>query len=96
MVIVPALAASVLIVLLGFGLLIYGIGRIVVGGTAVNANMALRALLILFGALIVIFSFIVIVFPTVGVYTYGSFAAIAFTIIGLDSLASGIIGLPLT
>ncbi len=92
---VPALAAAFLVVLLGIALLIYGIGRIVVGGTATNLNMGLRAALVVLGLIVAVFAVIVIVFPSVGVYTYAFFAAIAFLAIGLDSLISGIAGIPL-
>jgi uncharacterized membrane protein HdeD (DUF308 family) len=91
----PALATATIVILLGLGLLFYGIGRIVVGGTSTNASGGLRALLIVLGILVVIFAFIVLFVPAIGVYTYAFFIAIAFILIGIDSLVSGIAGAPL-
>jgi uncharacterized membrane protein HdeD (DUF308 family) len=87
----PLLAAATLVILIGLGLLIYGIGRIVVGIAGGNLNGGLRALLIIIGLIIVAFSLIVIFFP---VYSYAVFVSISFILIGIDSLASGIAGTP--
>lgn len=88
----PLFSAEVLVILVGIGLLIYGSGRIVVGGVASNLSGGLRALLILIGLLIVAFAVVIILFPTIGIYTYAFFAAIAFMLIGIESLAAGIAG----
>jgi uncharacterized membrane protein HdeD (DUF308 family) len=92
---VPLLATELIVILIGIGLLIYGIGRIAVGGAAHRLNGGLRALLIVVGLLVVVFSLIVIFFPIVGIVTYAFFVSIAFILIGIDSLASGIVGAPL-
>lgn len=90
---VPLFATEVLIILIGFGLLIYGIGRIVVGTTAGRyLSGGLRVFLILAGVLIVVFSLITIFFPVVGIITYAVFVSLAFILIGIDSLATGIAG----
>lgn len=89
---VPLFATEVLVILIGLGLLIYGAGRIAVGGSAKNLSGGLRGLLIVVGLLVVAFALIVIFFPVVGIYTYAFFVAIAFLLIGIDSLASGIAG----
>ena len=91
----PFFATTAVVILIGLGLLFYGVGRIVVGGAASNLSGGLRALLVLAGILIVVFSLIVIFFPVVGIYTYAFFVSIAFILIGIDSLASGIVGAPL-
>ena len=88
---VPLFVTEVLVILIGFGLLIYGIGRIA-AGVAGHMNGGLRALLILVGILIVVFSLIVIFFPIVGIITYAFFVSITFILIGIESLASGILG----
>lgn len=87
----PLLAAATLVILIGLGLLIYGIGRIIVGATGGNLHGGLRALLIIIGIIIVAFSLIVIFFP---IYSYAVFVSISFILIGIDSLASGIAGTP--
>jgi len=89
---VPLFATEVLVILIGLGLLIYGVGRIAVGGSAKNLSGGLRGLLIIVGLLIAVFSLIVILFPVVGIYTYAFFVSIEFLLIGIDSLAAGIVG----
>ncbi|MCW4023540.1 MAG: DUF308 domain-containing protein [Candidatus Bathyarchaeota archaeon] len=92
----PEFATISLTILIGIGLLIYAIGRLVVGGAATNLNGALRALIILFGILVAVFALIVIFFPVVGIFTYAFFVSLALILIGMDSIASGIVGIPLT
>ncbi len=92
----PLIAAETIVILIGIGLLIYAVGRIAVGGAASNLSGGLRALIILTGVLVAIFAVIVIFFPAVGIYTYAFFVSMSFILIGIDSLASGIIGIPLT
>jgi uncharacterized membrane protein HdeD (DUF308 family) len=91
----PGLATATIVILLGIGLFIYAIGRIAVGGTGVNLSGGLRALLIVMGILIAIFAIIIIFFPIIGVYTWAFFVSIVFLLIGIESLASGIMGVPL-
>lgn len=92
---VPFFATEVLVIFIGIGLLIYGIGRIAVGGAAGNLSGGLRALLIIVGIIVAIFALIVIFFPLIGIYTYAFFVSIAFILIGIDSIASGIVGSPM-
>jgi hypothetical protein len=47
------------------------------------------------GLLIAIFAIIIIFFPIIGVYTWAFFVSIVFLLIGIESLASGIMGVPL-
>lgn len=88
----PTFAGLTFVILLGIGLLIYGIGRIAVGSVASNLSGGLRALVIIFGILIAVFGLIVIFIPAVGVFTYAFFVSIAFLLIGIDALAAGITG----
>ncbi len=92
----PVIAAETITILIGIGLLVYGVGRIAVGGAASNLSGGLRALIILTGVLVAVFALIVIFFPAVGIYTYAFFVSLSFILIGIDSLASGIVGIPLT
>jgi Uncharacterized conserved protein len=91
----PFFSAQVIIIFIGFALLIYGIGRIVVGGAA-HINGGVRALLIIFGLLVAVFGLIVIFFPAIGAYTYAFFVSLAFIIIGIDAIASGVSGTSIT
>lgn len=52
-------------------------------------------MLIVLGVFLVIFAGIIIAEPIIGVYTYAFFASLAFLVIGVDSLAAGIAGIPL-
>lgn len=88
----PTFATLYFVVLIGIGLLIYGIGRIVVGGAANNLNSGLRGLIVVFGVIVVAFALIVIFFPVVGILTYAFFVSLSLLLIGVDSIASGIIG----
>jgi uncharacterized membrane protein HdeD (DUF308 family) len=92
----PFFATNVIVILIGFGFLVYGLGRLVIGGAASNLSGGLRALMILFGILVAVFGIIIILFPVIGVWTYAFFVSLALIVIGIDSLASGIIGIPLT
>jgi uncharacterized membrane protein HdeD (DUF308 family) len=92
----PFFATYVLVILIGVGLLIYGVGRIVVGGAGGFLSGGLRALLIVVGILVVAFSLLIIFVPAVGVLTYAFFVSVAFLLIGIDSLVSGIVGAPIT
>ncbi len=92
----PAIATATIVILIGFAILIYGLGRLVVGGAARNLSGGLRAALIVLGVLLAIFGIIIILFPVVGVYTYAFFVALALMLIGIDAIASGSIGIPLT
>jgi uncharacterized membrane protein HdeD (DUF308 family) len=92
----PTFATVSVVVLIGIGLFIYGIGRIVVGGAATNLPGGLRGLLILVGVLVALFGLIIIFVPAVGILTYAFFVSLAFILIGIDSLASGIVGAPIT
>jgi uncharacterized membrane protein HdeD (DUF308 family) len=92
----PFFATDIIVILIGFGFLVYGLGRLVIGGAASNLSGGLRALMILFGILVAVFGVIIILFPVVGVWTYAFFVSLALIVIGVDSLASGIVGVPLT
>jgi uncharacterized membrane protein HdeD (DUF308 family) len=93
---VPYFATDVLVIFIGIGLLVYGIGRIAVGGVDRHLSGGLRALLIIVGLLVVAFALIVIFFPIVGIYTYAFFVSLAFILIGIESMAAGIVGTTLT
>ncbi|XHH10239.1 MAG: HdeD family acid-resistance protein [Candidatus Bathyarchaeia archaeon] len=92
----PVFATEVIVILIGFAILIWGLGRLVVGGAARNLSMGLRALIVIVGILVAIFGVMIILFPVVGVFTYAFFVALALILIGIDSIASGAIGIPLT
>jgi uncharacterized membrane protein HdeD (DUF308 family) len=92
----PIFATATIVILIGFAILIYGLGRLVVGGAASNLSGGLRALMIIFGILVAVFGVIIILFPVIGVYTYAFFVALALILIGIDSIASGSVGIPLT
>jgi uncharacterized membrane protein HdeD (DUF308 family) len=92
----PFIATATIVILIGFGFLIYGLGRLVVGGAASNLSGGIRALMIIFGILVAILGLIIIFFPVIGVYTYAFFVSIALILIGIDSIASGAVGIPLT
>lgn len=92
----PFFATATIVILIGFGFLVYGLGRLVIGGAASNLSGGLRALMILFGLLVAIFGIIIILFPAIGVYTYAFFVSLALILIGIDAIASGAAGLPIT
>ncbi len=92
----PTFALVSFAVLLGIGLLIYGVGRIVVGSAATNLSNGLRGIIIFFGIMVAAFAVLVIIFPVIGVLTYAFFVSISFILIGIDSLVSGISNVQLT
>jgi uncharacterized membrane protein HdeD (DUF308 family) len=91
----PFFSAQIIIILIGFGILIYGIGRIVVGGAAPMSG-GMRALLIIFGLIVAVFGLMVIIFPAIGAFTYTFFVSLALIVIGIDAIASGIAGSSMT
>lgn len=91
----PFFSAQIIIILIGFALLIYGIGRIVVGGAAPMTG-GMRALLIIFGLIVAVFGLMVIIFPALGAFTYAFFVSLALIVIGIDAIASGIAGTSIT
>lgn len=91
----PGVSTVTLAFLLGFGVLIWGIGRIVVGSTETEFRGGMRALLIVLGVLLVVFASIIFAEPLIAIYTYAFFVSLAFFVIGIDSLASGAAGVPL-
>lgn len=88
----PGLATVTLVFLLAVALLIYGVGRIAVGGVAGNLSGWLRALLIVMGILMMVFAVLVIIFPAIGIVTLAIFVSLGFLFLGIDSLATGIAG----
>jgi uncharacterized membrane protein HdeD (DUF308 family) len=85
----PLVAVGTLLFLLAFGLLVYGIGRIAVGGAAGAFPGWLRGVLIATGIFMVVFAVLVIVFPALGVFTLAIFLSISLLFIGIESLATG-------
>lgn len=81
--------------ILAIALLIWGLGRLVVGGAGRQFGGGLRALLIVLGIIVVIFAILVIIFPIIAILSVTILLSIAFLFIGIDSLASGIVGVPL-
>jgi uncharacterized membrane protein HdeD (DUF308 family) len=92
----PVFSTEVIVILIGFGFLVYGLGRLVIGGAAKNLSTGLRAGMVILGILVAIFGIVIILFPVIGVYTYAFFVSLALILIGIDSLASGAVGIPLT
>jgi uncharacterized membrane protein HdeD (DUF308 family) len=92
----PFFATEILIIFLGVALLIYGAGRVAVGVSAKALSGGMRTLLILLGLIVLILGIVVIFFPAIGVYTYAFFVSIAFLLIGIDAIASGVAGTSMT
>lgn len=93
----PLVVAQIIVILIGIGLLIYGLGRIYFGwASGRNLASRLRWLIIITGLLVVIFALVIIFVPAVGIFTYAFFVSLSLILIGIDSIASGIIGIPLT
>lgn len=91
----PGLATAVLVVLIGLGMLVFGVGRIITGVTARQPKVRFKVLFVLSGGVVVIFSIVTMFSPIFGVYIYAYFISITFMLIGVISLVSGIIGAPL-
>jgi uncharacterized membrane protein HdeD (DUF308 family) len=88
----PGLGVGTLVFLLAFGLLVYGIISLVIGGSAVARLLSkwVRALLVITGALSVIFSLIVIVYPAIGILTLVVWLSVSFLLNGIESIISGV------
>jgi uncharacterized membrane protein HdeD (DUF308 family) len=86
----PLIAVGTLIFLLAIGFLVYGIGRIAVGGAAGSLPGWFRGILIVAGLVMVAFAALVIIFPALGVFTLAFYLSIALIFIGIESLATGL------
>jgi len=80
----PGITAAFLGVLLGIGLLIWGLGRLSAGNTSPLGTIL--DIIVILLALGVIFN------PFIGLFTVSFFASLAFIFIGLSSLVSGFVG----
>ena len=87
----PVLATTVLFVLIGLGMLVLGVGRIITGVTARQPKGRFKVLFVLSGGVVVFFSIVTVFSPIFGVHAYAYFMSITFMLIGLISLVSGII-----
>jgi uncharacterized membrane protein HdeD (DUF308 family) len=88
----PLLAAATVVILISIAVLIYGIGRIVIGATSGQLGGGLRGLLVATGLLMVILAIVVIVYPGLGIVFLAVLLSIAFLFIGFESIAAGIVG----
>jgi len=88
----PSIAAATIVIFIAIGVLIYGFGQIVIGATSGQMSGGLRGLLIAAGVLMVILAIIVIIYPGLGITLLAVLLAIAFIIIGFESIAAGIVG----
>lgn len=88
----PLLGIAMLVLLLAFALLAYGIVSLVIGGSAAAtlASKWKRALLLIVGALSVIFSLIVLVFPGIGLVTLVVWLSVSLLLDGIESMISGV------
>jgi uncharacterized membrane protein HdeD (DUF308 family) len=86
----PAAGAFTLVLLLGFGLLISGMEAITIGGSF--GSGAGKAASIVLGVISIILAFIVLLYPGIALGTLVILLALSFVILGIDAIASGILG----
>ncbi len=87
----PVIAAGTAVVLIDIALLIYAIGRIALGVTARSETTGVRGLQIASGLLLLIIGSTILLFPTLGITALGVLLGIGFLLIGIESIAAGII-----
>lgn len=87
-----ALAMSVLITLLTFGIMLLGMARLVVGYTEKDIKSGTRMLYIVGGGIVFIFGLIAAIFPSLGLFTLKIILAVTFLILGSLRVAAGISG----
>jgi uncharacterized membrane protein HdeD (DUF308 family) len=90
----PYFATAVLVSLLGFGLLVHGITRVIIGATAKILANWVRGLLVVGGVLAVILSIVVLVYPGVAILTLVFLLSIGLTWSGIDAVIAGAEGAP--
>jgi len=90
----PYFATAVLVSLLGFGLLVHGITRVIIGATAKILANWVRGLLVVGGVLAVILSIVVLVYPGVAILTLVFLLSIGLTWSGIDAIVAGAEGAP--
>lgn len=90
----PYFAAAVLVSLLAFGLLTYGIARVIFGGFAKILPNWVRGLLVVGGVFTIILSIVVLAYPAVGLLTLVFLLSIGLTWSGIDAIITGATGAP--
>jgi uncharacterized membrane protein HdeD (DUF308 family) len=86
----PAAGAFTLVLLLGFGLLVSGIEAIAIGGSF--GSGASKAASIVLGIIAIILAFVVLLYPGIALGTLVILLALSFIILGIEAIASGILG----
>jgi len=92
-VVFPALGAAELIVLLSFGLLVYGLNRIFHGYMHKGAAGWHRATVLAIGLLAVILSVVVLAVPSLALVTLSDILAVVLLLVGLEMVVSGATGI---
>jgi uncharacterized membrane protein HdeD (DUF308 family) len=88
----PAVAALTLIILLSFGLLVYGLGRLTVAYSLKASYTWVRALVAAVGVLDVVLSVAVLVLPGVALLTLVFLLGLVLFVSGAEILVSGALG----
>ena len=88
----PLLGAATVVILIAIGVLLYGMGRIAMGAVAGQLSGGIRGLLITSGLLMVILGLIVLIYPGLGIALLTVLLAIAFIVVGFESITAGIVG----
>jgi len=88
--IVPGLAEQSLIILLAFGLLLFGFSDVFTGIYSKKIKKWLRGLYVIFGSITLCLSFTVIIYPAFGLIVLIYMLAISLFFIGVRNIVSGI------
>jgi uncharacterized membrane protein HdeD (DUF308 family) len=88
----PAVAALTLIILLSFGLLVYGLGRLTLAYSLKASYTWVRALVVAVGVLDVVLSAAVLILPGVALLTLAFLLGLVLFVSGAEILVSGALG----
>jgi uncharacterized membrane protein HdeD (DUF308 family) len=91
-IIFPGFGVSTLIIIVSFGLLIYGVSRIYLSSTLKGTEGWIRGMLVAVGVIDIILSVAVIVLPNVALLTLAYILAFVLIISGVETIISGAVG----
>jgi len=88
----PGYGELSLLMLVSFGLIAYGFGRIFIASTLKKTAGWIRGMMIAVGVLDVILSFIVLVLPDLALLTLAAILSVALLVSGAEMIVSGAVG----
>ncbi|MGD0160107.1 MAG: DUF308 domain-containing protein [Candidatus Bathyarchaeia archaeon] len=88
----PGYGELTLLILVSFGLIVYGFGRIFIASTLKTTAGWIRGMMVAVGVLDVILSVVVLVLPSLALLTFAVVLSVVLLVSGAEMIVSGAIG----